>query len=253
MSCSVRTSRGSSAAVIAVTATLLPILSVPGLAAEWEPAPVRSGNTEEIEASANVGIQRRTVENRIVLDYLGDFSSTNDVKSANNHRANAVWDWFFSEKLFLRTVFVEYYRDPFQNIDERVTAGTGLGYQLIDTSKTDWSIFAGPAYQTTRFDAVPAGEARTENTWALSAGTNFSTDLTSRIDFIHDYRFQLTSEAAGRYNHHMISTVDIDLTDALDLNVPLVWDRIEDPQVNADGSIPEQADYQLIPGLQYDF
>ena len=214
---------------------------------------VRAGNTEEIEASANVKVQRRTVENRIVLDYLGNFSSTNDIKSANNHRANGTWDWFFSEKLFLRPVFVEYYRDPFQNIDRRLTAGTGLGYQLMDTSKTDWSVFAGPAYQSTRFDAVPAGDSRTEDTWALSAGTNFSTDLTSRIDFIYDYRLQLTSEESGRYNHHMISTVDIDLTDALDLNVSVVWDRIEEPQPNADGSVPEQDDYQLILGLQYDF
>lgn len=214
---------------------------------------LRSGNTDEIEASANISFQRRTVENRIRLDYLGNFSSTNDVKSANNHRANGVWDWFFSEKLFLRPIFVEYYRDPFQNIDSRLTAGTGLGYQIIDTSKTDWSIFAGPAHQTTRFDEVPAGENTTEKTWAFSAGTSFKTDLTSRIDFSFDYRMQLTNEDSGRYNHHMISTVDVDLTDALDLNVSFVWDRIQQPQTNADGSVPEQDDYQLILGLGYDF
>jgi hypothetical protein len=77
------------------------------------------------------------------------------------HRANAVWDWFFSEKLFLRPVFFEYFKDPFQNIDSRYTLGTGLGYQLIDTARTDWSIFAGPAYQRTRFDAVEPGKAAT--------------------------------------------------------------------------------------------
>ncbi len=214
---------------------------------------LRSGNTDEIEASASVNFQRRTVENRIILDYLGSYSSTDDVKTSNSHRANGVWDWFFSEKLFLRPIFLEYFSDQFQNIDSRFTAGTGLGYQIIDTSKTDWSVFAGPAHQTTRFEAVPVGEDNTEETWAFSAGTTFKTDLTSRIDFLYDYRFQLTNEASGRYNHHMISTFDVDLTDALDLNVSFVWDRMQSPQVHADGTLPKRDDYQIILAVGYDF
>jgi len=100
---------------------------------------------------------------------------------------------------------------------------------------------------------VPLGEDSTEETWALSAGTTFETDLTSRIDFIYDYRFQLTNPDSGRYNHHMIATFDMDLTDALDFNLSFVWDRIKDPQANADGSVPERDDYQIILGLGYDF
>ena len=214
---------------------------------------LRSGNTEEAEASANVSFQRRTVENRIRLDYLGNYSSTNDVQSSNNHRANVVWDWFFSEKLFLRPVFFEYFKDPFQNIDSRYTLGTGIGYQLIDTPRTDWSIFAGPAYQMTRFDQVQPGESRDEETAALSAGTTFEMELTSNIDLDYEYVFQFTSEEAGEYNHHMIGTIEVELTDSLDFDLSLVWDRINEPRANADGSFPEQDDYRLIVGIGYDF
>ena len=214
---------------------------------------LRSGNTDEVEGSANVSFQRRTVENRMRFDYLGNYSSTNDVESSNNHRANAVWDWFFSEKLFLRPVFFEFFKDPFQNIDSRYTLGTGVGYQLIDTSKTDWSIFAGPAYQATRFDQVQPGESRDEETGALSAGTSFETEITNNIDFVYDYTFQLTSEEAGEYNHHMIATFEIELTDALDFDLSLVWDRINEPRANADGSVPEQDDFRLIFAVGYDF
>jgi len=214
---------------------------------------LRSGNTDQVELSAAASFKRRTVENRISLDYLGNFSETNDVQSANNQRANAVWDWFFSDKLFLRPVFVEYFSDPFQNIDARYTLGTGLGYQLIDTSKTDWSIFAGPAWQSTRFDQVEPGESRSEDTWALSAGTTFDTELTSRIDFTYDYRFQFTSRESGRYNHHMIGTFAIELTDSLDLDLSLVWDRIQKPRPDADGVVPKQDDYRFIVGVGYDF
>ena len=214
---------------------------------------VRSGNSDELEASANVRFQRRTVENRISLDYLGNYGSTDDVESSNNHRANAVWDWFFSEKVFLRPVFVEYFKDPFQNIDSRFTLGTGLGYQIIENAKTDWSIFAGPAYQTTRFDEVQPGESDTADTWAFSAGTTFDTELTSQIDFIYDYRFQFTNPESGEYNHHMIGTFEMELTDALDFDLSLVWDRINSPRANADGSVPEQDDYRVIVGVGYDF
>ena len=200
-----------------------------------------------------MSFQRRTVENRVRLDYLGNYTSTNDVESSNNHRANAVWDWFFSEKLFLRPVFFEYFKDPFQNIDSRYTLGTGLGYQLIDTARTDWSIFAGPAYQRTRFDAVEPGESRDEDTWALSAGTTFETEITKQIDFDYDYTFQFTNPESGEYNHHMIGTFEVELTDALDFELSLVWDRINKPRANADGSVPKQDDYRLIFGVGYDF
>jgi len=169
------------------------------------------------------------------------------------YRANAVWDWFFSEKVFLRPVFAEYFKDPFQNIDSRFTLGTGLGYQIIENAKTDWSIFADPAYQTTRFDEVQPGESDTADTWAFSAGTPFDTELTSQIDSIYDYRFQFTNPESGEYNHHMIGTFEMELTDALDFDLSLVWDRINSPRANADGSVPEQDDYRVIVGVGYDF
>ena len=214
---------------------------------------IRSGNADEVEASANVKFQRRTVENRITLDYLGNYSDSNDVETSNNHRANAVWDWFFSEKMFLRPAFFEYFRDPFQNISNRMTLGTGLGYQIIDTSKTDWSVFAGPAFQKTTFDDVQQGEDDTVDTWALSAGTSYETEITKNIDFIYDYRFQLTDPESGKYNHHMIGTLEVELTHALDFDLSLVWDRIEEPRANADGTVPEQDDFRVIFGIGYDF
>lgn len=214
---------------------------------------VRSGNTDEVEGSANIQFQRRTVENRMKFDYLGSYSSTNDVESSNNHRANAVWDWFFSEKLFLRPVSIEYFRDPFQNIASRYTIGAGLGYQVVDSSRTEWSIYAGPAYQTTRFDEVEAGESRSEDTAALSAGTAFETELTDHIDFDFDYTFQFTSPDAGEYNHHMIATFEVELVGNLDFDLSFVWDHINKPRANADGTIPDPEDVRVIFGIGYDF
>jgi putative salt-induced outer membrane protein YdiY len=216
-------------------------------------ANLRSGNTDQTEATTQLHFKRRTIQSRMLFDYIGNYTITNDVESANNHRANANWDRFVSDRFFLRPLFLEYFRDPFQNIADRATVGTGLGYQPVDTPRTEWSVFAGPAYQWTRFADVESGEDSREGTWALSAGTTFDHDITERIDFRYDYRFQVTSVAAGRYNHHMIAGFSFDLTDYLNMDVSMVWDRTEKPQRNADGTLPEQDDYRLIFGLGYDF
>ena len=211
---------------------------------------IRSGNADEVQASANVSSSAapRTGLRRLPGNYI----DTNDVEIRTT-TARTQWDWFFSEKMFLRPVFFEYFCDPFQNISTRMTLGTGLGYQIIDTSKTDWSVFAGPAFQKTTFDDVQQGEDDTVDTWALSAGTTYETEITKNIDFIYDYRFQLTDPESGKYNHHMIGTLEVELTHALDFDLSLVWDRIEEPRANADGTVPEQDDFRVIFGIGYDF
>lgn len=205
----------------------------------------RSGNSDQTELSTAVTLKRRTVESRATLDYLANLTRNNGIESANNHRLKLNWDRFMSDRFFIRPLFGEWYRDPFQNIESRYTVGTDAGYQLIDSGKTDWSVFAGPSRQATRFFEVEEGAAESEGAWALSLGTDYETELTKWLDFEYDYSAQITSEAAGRYNHHMVGTLELDIS--------LVWDRIESPKPNADGSIPEKNDYRLILGLGYDF
>jgi putative salt-induced outer membrane protein YdiY len=212
-----------------------------------------SGNTDQTNLNAMVNAQRRTVKDRVQLRYLGNFSKANDEESVNNHRLDAIWDRFISDRLFVRPVFGEYYRDPFLNIAHRITLGTGIGYQLIDTARTDWMVFAGPAYQYTAFNDVQPGADTDASTPALSAGTDFRIELTDKIDFTYNYRFQITSEAAGRYNHHMIGTLANELVDSLDLEVSLIWDRVASPAPTADGTTPKSNDYQLILGVGYSF
>jgi len=213
----------------------------------------RSGNTDQTEISTAITLKRRTIVSRATLDYLATLTRNNGVESANNHRLKLNWDRFVNDRLFIRPLFGEWYRDPFQNIEARFTGGTGVGYQLIDNKKTDWSVFAGPAYQSTKFFEVEEGTSDTEGSWAFSIGTDYETAITKWLDFTYDYSAQITSEAAGRYNHHMVGSLEFDLVGSLELDLSLVWDRIESPKQNADGTFPEKDDYRLILGLTYDF
>jgi len=211
------------------------------------------GNTEQTQWSTTANIKRRTPATRFVTDFLGNFTETDGEENIDNQRLNAYFDIFKTRKYYLRPFFGEYYRDPFTNIKNRVTVGAGMGYDIIDTSKTEWDVGGGPAYQRTQFDSVEAGEGSSESTAAFVAQTHFNTELTKTVDFDFLYNFQILNEASGTYTHHMVAAFETELTRWLDLDISFVWDRIQDPQPNADGTEPKQDDFYLIVGLGIEF
>lgn len=216
-------------------------------------ATLREGNATQRDFYSRANAMRRTVKDRVRLEYLGNYSKTEEVETINNHRANFAWDRFLTDRFFLRPVFGEYFRDPFQNIAHRLWIGTGFGYQIIDTSEASWEIFAGPAYQWTRFEDVEPGEDNSADSAAVVAGTFYERELTDWIDFNYEYRFQVTNSRSGKYNHHMVGGLEIELTDRLDLDLSIIWDRIEEPQRDEDGVLPEKDDWRYIVGLGWEF
>ncbi len=211
-----------------------------------------SGNTEQTQWSTIANIMRRTSRTRFITDWLGNFSETDGEQTVDNQRVGATFDVFRTRKYFLRPVFGEYFRDPFSNISSRVSVGTAIGYHIVDTAKTEWDISGGPAYQNTRFDSVPVGENASESTPALVVGTNFNTELTKTVDFDLRYSFQIVNEQSGTYTHHFVAAFSTELTGWLDFDVSFVWDRIQDPQANENGTVPKQNDYYFIFGLGID-
>lgn len=214
---------------------------------------VSSGNTDQLQYNSKWYIQRRTSASRFVLDYLGNFSRTDNVDTVDNQRLNSYFDWFKTRKYFFRVIFGEYYRDPFQNIQNRITVGTGIGYNLIDTSRITWDVSAGPAYQATRFSSVEPGQRSSESTPAFVAGTYYKNELTNWLDFIGQYSFNIVNEKSGSYTHHAIVTFETEITDVLDFDVSLVWDRTQTPRPKTDGTVPDKDDYKTIFGIGVDF
>lgn len=213
---------------------------------------LRQGNSDLGESSARVRIHRLTARNRVRLDYLGNYNTALEEVTANNHRASLGWDKILTDRFFVLPVVGEYFRDPFQNISRRLTLGTGVGYDLIDTARVDWRLMGGPGYQETRFETVDPEGSASESTPVLFGSTVADVEITSAIDFNYEYRFQIVNEASGTYNHHMVTGLEFELTSRLDFDVTLIWDRIEDPRPDSDGGTPEPDDFQLILGLGLD-
>jgi hypothetical protein len=214
---------------------------------------LRSGNTDQVEYNAKANVKRETSLTRFIMDYIGNISLTSGDETANSHRLDLSHDIFRTRRFFIRPVFAEYFRDPFQNIEYKITAGAGIGYTLIDTSKMEWLVVAGPAYQVTQFTSVQAGEDDKETTPAMVIGTDYDVELTKWVDYIFNYNLIWANEESGGYTHHMVNTIEIELTNRLDLDVSFIWDRINNPTREDDGTIPEKDDYRLLVGITFDF
>jgi putative salt-induced outer membrane protein YdiY len=214
---------------------------------------VRSGNSNVREMSNGANIVRRTPKNRITIDLIGNENTTEDVKTSDNQRANAGWDKFISKRFFLKPVWAEFFRDPFQNISRRMTLGVGAGYKIIDNPKVDWEVSGGPSYQETRFESVEPGSPTSESTPALVVGTTASWDITKWLEFDGNYRFQIVNEESGTYNHHLVASFESDITKWIEFDVSWIWDRIENPTPAADGTVPEQDDFRTTVGLNFEF
>ena len=176
--------------------------------------------------------------------------------TADNHRLNGYFDWFWTSRFYFKTLEAEYYRDPFSNIGGQYSISTGFGYDLIHTPRTEWTFNAGLGYQNLRFESVQVGDPASSDSPFFTSGTRFDYELTGDIDLLYDYTMRWLNEANGQYTHHMLGTISFDLLGDLDLDVSVIWDRIEKPTpINEGGVIttPEQDDYQLIVSLSYDF
>jgi len=213
---------------------------------------VRRGNTDQTDFTSKISAKRRTIDSRLLIDYLGNFTEVEDSRTVNNHRLNSNFDIFITRDLFFTPITGEYYRDPFQNIERRLNAGISLGYTIINTSESEWDISGGPAYQKTRFVSVQAGEPNTDSTATLGLGTRFDTELNDKVDLEGTYSVTLGDDKAGNYNHHAILTIETELTDKLDFDVSTVWDRVKSPVADATGEVPEKDDFRIMIGLGYD-
>ncbi len=219
---------------------------------------LRSGNTEQIDYTAKFSAKRRTAKSRFLIDYIGNISKTNAVSGSleetiNNHRVSFSMDNYATRKFFYTPAFGEYYRDPFQNIERRITLGAGVGYTPYDTGKVEWNIAGGPAVLTTRYLSVQEGENIEVTTGAITLSTDLDVKLSNTLDFIYKYNIQASKKEAGGYAHHMIATLESELTGRLDLDISLVWDRISQPTVDETGFVPKPDDYRLMLGVSYSF
>ncbi len=160
---------------------------------------LKSGNTEQVDINSKLSAKRRTADSRFLLDYIGNVSKTNAIsgnliETINNHRLSGALDIYVTRYFFYNPINAEFYIDPFQNIELRTTIGAGLGYTFIDTGKTEWNITVGPAFITTKYISVQAGDDIRVDSGSLKISTELDTELSKTIDFIYKYNILISEK-----------------------------------------------------------
>jgi len=213
----------------------------------------RSGNNDQFDYTSKANIKRLTSENRLTLDYLGRFSKKEGDETANDQRFNEKFDIFITRDFFWTPLFTELYKDEFKNINLQTTVGVGIGWILLNKQGLDWDVSAGPGIIYTKHASVEDGQDDTNKALSFEGSTTFDWDITNDIEFIYNYKFTLSNQETGTYKHHMVTTLENELTDWLDIDVTYVWDFILDPTENADGTSPVSNDNQILVGFGIEF
>lgn len=214
---------------------------------------LRQGNVDQADVNVAAEIEHRRVRDRIELDYFANYSSNEGEGTSNDQRIKSQWHHFITDRFFVKPAVVEWYRDPFQSLDSRTTAGAEVGYRIADTRRTEWQVSTGLAWQRTRWVDVEVGEEERQTSGAFVGSTTFEQEWTEIVDFKFDYTFYLTKEDAGRYIHHALVSLETEWTDTLDLDISLYWDRTQIPQPGRDGAVPDQDDFRMVVSLGIEF
>ena len=210
---------------------------------------LQSGNNHQTMVTTQAELARRTPNTTLKFDYLGNYSEANGVQSANNNRVNGSYDIRLNKDWFVRPLGLEYYQDPLANIAYRLTGNASAGYYIFDRTGLEWTVSAGPGFQYTKFSTVEADQSDHASTPAAVLNSNFKQDITSRLTFIQSWQSIFTKKEAGQYTHHTVTTLQFEVKRHLDLDVSLIWDYLQNPQVKSDGIFPQNSDLYLTVGL----
>ncbi|MEA3523457.1 MAG: DUF481 domain-containing protein [Campylobacterota bacterium] len=224
------------------------------------------GNSDQLDFNTQVKLQRRTSTTRLMFTYLGNISQKQNESTTDNHRLKETFDLFITRKFFLTALSLEYFSDPFQNIQHELTKKVAVGYTVARNSHLEWDISSGPALIQTRYETVEKDSEKESQSWAAQLNTKMEIAIAKNIeslfgyrifikdmDLILDYQFTFTDALSGDYKHHMLTKLENELTSWLDLDFTFIWDYLHSPTKKEDATVPQQDDYQILVGLGIDF
>jgi putative salt-induced outer membrane protein YdiY len=139
-----------------------------------------SGNTDSKGANLSSLLQVRTGRHRGTMRARGNYNETDDTTDVQNASGSLKYDYFLNKKLFTYgQVLIEH--DKFQDLDLRYTAGPGLGYQFIESSKMSLFAEAGISYVNENRE-VSENQDYTSGRWSIGFDWQIISD---RLAFFH--------------------------------------------------------------------
>jgi putative salt-induced outer membrane protein YdiY len=106
---------------------------------------ITGGNTDTQDIYADAEFMARTLQNRYTIGALYKRSEDDNVKTADKALGYLKFDHFFATKWYgYANATGE--QDEFKDLDLRATLGVGVGYQFIESDRTNLSLEGGLSY-----------------------------------------------------------------------------------------------------------
>jgi hypothetical protein len=145
------------------------------------------GNARTDTLTTAISATRATTNDKIVIT-ANQIYGTARVNNVSSTSANAIrGGWAYHRNMtpqWFMSFFNDYEHDQFQNLNLRVVAGSGLGYNAIKNERTTLSVSAGGDYQH---------EAFSQNVTRSSAEANIGDD------FVHKFNGATSVTQSFRY------------------------------------------------------
>lgn len=205
---------------------------------------LKDGNSD----GKNILIDAQTTANwndvhRLKLGADYEWEKENGIKVTDERQADAAYDYFFADRWFWNNA-VMWEQDTITNLDRRVQASTGLGYQFYDTDDVSLEVTFGPGYQNEKYEDQDAEDSLTAN-WALGYEQSFHDDL---FRLYHDHDLTAPTDDFAAWLFESDSGVRVPLKMGIVASGEIEFDWTNEPAM---GEQEDDTTYALKLGYEW--
>jgi putative salt-induced outer membrane protein YdiY len=201
----------------------------------------QSGNTDRKSFSLSAQMDRITEIDRFSLRFLWNYSEEDEIRTARNVFGAVKYDYRFSDRIY-GYLSLDLLYDEFRDIDLRMVASVGVGWDVVREDHLTLQAEAGVAYVSENFDTAPD-----DDHFALRAAGKLVWKISDAFS-VRDQVVYLPSMEENQYILRNEFAVTSALGSGWSLNLSNVFDFQSDPPAGVDRS-----DTIWMLSLQYTF
>ena len=190
-------------------------------------AGVTTGNTETTDLGLGVDIARQMDLWTIGLQASADYGETDGAETKNRVFLGTNLDRQINDRLF-GFGQLSYEADEFSGFESRIFVGGGLGYEVLASDATQWTVRGGPGLKIDEIEATLTTPASTEESFAATAQSNFAHAFNDNVAFTNDTT-ALYAETSTQIGN--VAAITASLTDTLSARVSFEVRHETDPVV----------------------
>jgi putative salt-induced outer membrane protein YdiY len=188
------------------------------------------GNTDEDDYHLDFDTVLRWPTNRLTFSFDGDLDKQEDITTDQEANLFSAFDHFLTEKWYSTSgIFLEH--DKFSDLGLRTTIFSGLGYDIVESKRTNISIAAAPGYVWEDFRDSDDQDFRAA-IWRLSFDHYLFKTL--KLQTFHNHSYRQSLEEGSDYIFKSKTGLRIPLIENLQISLQYNFDWDNAPADDAD-------------------